>query len=1134
MKKRIASLALATAIFMGSLPVYGAVALKDIADSRYRKAIENIYDKGIMEGDSAGTFRPSDSISRAEFATVIAKWKKLSVTGKSSFKDVKGHWAEGYIAAVQKKGWISGVDEGSFDPDGKITYRDALKTIVSILGKDSEAVQFGGYPSGYTYVAEKYKLTEKMTGSYEAPVFRGAVAQAIDNAISLEGGSTSAPSFSKVESQEVLEDLNVKVKKDTDLSAAVEKLPREALVKLKGGTSVFLKIEWNLNSYYNKDSEGTYSISGKIQLPTGITDPDKKISTVYGYIEVVDEEAEFNKKVVNTVGRVQPQTTVSYGTSEASAKKALPKEVKLYMVGGGEAMAGISWNIDKYDGETPGKYKAKGRVVLPSGVVDTLNVLEDIEAELVVDKEETTLVVESVEPIDLNTYKIKTNRVIKNILDDTVKIELLDETVNPAVAVEEYPHIKPIEHGDGQNEFIVKLDGQLKLGSKYRFTVKDPMLPVAAGEATKDYTAKATDERFEISSVVLEDNIVPAGEPMGQVEFKALNKDGEDITGTVRHTVTVKKSWNTTDTTADKEIEVTGNISDGEVRYFYLNYKDAEGKDRRTDEKRIIFQDRKAKSFEDWSLEKQLVNLDFENEKHYAEESTDELSLYINALDQFGDLGLAKIEKQNIEITVTRGKEYIDGSSLSGDKLRLNAAGEFKDSPVANIKLKDLAVGKVIELKVKINGVERSIVMNIEKDAELSGFKFSDEIEKNKNKIVMSSSEGLTWPWPADFAPADRSKSVPLYFIDQRNNEIELGDRGTRCDIAEKYKPGYDLRNEKIYKANPDLNLGSEEPEFSDISNSRYKEAIEYMYRRGIIVGNENGEFKPINNITRAEFATIIFKTMNLESIGTISFSDVSNNSWYEPYIKGVVQEKYMSGTSSNKFSPGENIKYQDVLKVMVSIMDKADEAEAFGGYPNGYISVARKYGITSGIAFDYNKEATREVIAQVIKNAMEKKYMANEKVAKIMWWGSEIMSIDVEKEKDAEFELEFWIEGDEEGEKIGSKNLSVTIVNPGLPKTIFVEGFKKEILDTENMELNFFELDSEGIKVKRVDEDVNVKIEDMSKGLEEREIMNITRKGIYPRELGEYLEANKVYRLTVTVEDIEILRDYIAVTKEE
>ncbi|NLY19742.1 MAG: hypothetical protein GXZ08_00440 [Tissierellia bacterium] len=100
----------------------------------YAKYISYVSDKGLMKGYEDESFRPEEKISRAEYATVVARFKNLDEVD-SKFDDSKEHWAEGYIGAVYSKGWISGYPDGTFKPNAYISREEVVKMTNGMLGR---------------------------------------------------------------------------------------------------------------------------------------------------------------------------------------------------------------------------------------------------------------------------------------------------------------------------------------------------------------------------------------------------------------------------------------------------------------------------------------------------------------------------------------------------------------------------------------------------------------------------------------------------------------------------------------------------------------------------------------------------------------------------------------------------------------------------------------------------------------------------------------------------------------------------------------------------------------------------------------------------------------------------------------
>ena len=109
----------------------------DVAQSFWGySAISALSNAGIINGYAGNVFKPDKGLTRAEFATIVARAMKIDVAGKkaNAFKDVGGHWAEGSIAALSEKKFIGGYGDGTFRPNSYLTRAEAVKMINKAVG----------------------------------------------------------------------------------------------------------------------------------------------------------------------------------------------------------------------------------------------------------------------------------------------------------------------------------------------------------------------------------------------------------------------------------------------------------------------------------------------------------------------------------------------------------------------------------------------------------------------------------------------------------------------------------------------------------------------------------------------------------------------------------------------------------------------------------------------------------------------------------------------------------------------------------------------------------------------------------------------------------------------------------------
>lgn len=102
----------------------------DIDEDRpSKKAIEALYKLEILDGYENKNFYPEKYMTRAEFAKILCKLKKLEKVETSKFKDINSHWARLYINSVVANGLMEGFEGNIFKPDDSITNLDLERII---------------------------------------------------------------------------------------------------------------------------------------------------------------------------------------------------------------------------------------------------------------------------------------------------------------------------------------------------------------------------------------------------------------------------------------------------------------------------------------------------------------------------------------------------------------------------------------------------------------------------------------------------------------------------------------------------------------------------------------------------------------------------------------------------------------------------------------------------------------------------------------------------------------------------------------------------------------------------------------------------------------------------------------------
>lgn len=113
------------------------VAFDDVPDSAwYSHAVNTLASLGMIKGVGDNKFEPDRSITRAEFTAIAMRFTNGTVEGKNGFSDVgTGDWFYAQVVGSAKYGWISGYPDGTFRPNNTITRAEVTTIVNRMLGR---------------------------------------------------------------------------------------------------------------------------------------------------------------------------------------------------------------------------------------------------------------------------------------------------------------------------------------------------------------------------------------------------------------------------------------------------------------------------------------------------------------------------------------------------------------------------------------------------------------------------------------------------------------------------------------------------------------------------------------------------------------------------------------------------------------------------------------------------------------------------------------------------------------------------------------------------------------------------------------------------------------------------------------
>jgi len=151
----------------------------------YEDAIEFLYTEGVIQGYEDGTFKPDNSINRAEFLKVIIAANFTSseygeYADESCFSDVDaGQWFAEYVCFAKEKGIVAGYGDGTFVPEKTVTLNESLKMIYEGMGIDGPDPNATFKFKYYAPAARAGYLPDELKGEYDKTMTRAEVSEVL-------------------------------------------------------------------------------------------------------------------------------------------------------------------------------------------------------------------------------------------------------------------------------------------------------------------------------------------------------------------------------------------------------------------------------------------------------------------------------------------------------------------------------------------------------------------------------------------------------------------------------------------------------------------------------------------------------------------------------------------------------------------------------------------------------------------------------------------------------------------------------------------------------------------------------------------------------------------------------------------
>ena len=167
--------------------------------------------------------------------------------------------------------------------------------------------------------------------------------------------------------------------------------------------------------------------------------------------------------------------------------------------------------------------------------------------------------------------------------------------------------------------------------------------------------------------------------------------------------------------------------------------------------------------------------------------------------------------------------------------------------------------------------------------------------------------------------------------------------------------------------------MGSSAASYADVTSENNVEAIEVLEAVGIMIGDENGDFNPDQNVTRNEMAVVMANLMeyNVASYkDTSPFTDVP--SWAEPYVAACWTNGITAGYSDTIYGGSDTVTTAQAALMLMKALGYFQYASDFGG--DWQLATTRQgnaIDLFNGVDSGVTQPMTRNDVAQLVLNTL-------------------------------------------------------------------------------------------------------------------------------------------------------------------
>ena len=168
--------------------------------------------------------------------------------------------------------------------------------------------------------------------------------------------------------------------------------------------------------------------------------------------------------------------------------------------------------------------------------------------------------------------------------------------------------------------------------------------------------------------------------------------------------------------------------------------------------------------------------------------------------------------------------------------------------------------------------------------------------------------------------------------------------------------------------------VGAGAASYPDVDDADNIEAIEVLQAVKVMQGDENGNFRPGDSVSRAEMAVVMANLLDLDYdyyASTCPFTDVPN--WARGYVGACYANGIVSGYSATTYGANDSVTAVQAASMMMRALGYFQYASDYAdGFELSTVRQGTRIGMFNGVGSSADKAMTRNQVAQMALNALE------------------------------------------------------------------------------------------------------------------------------------------------------------------